>query len=232
MNATATAADAIDTRALVSELNSYLAAYASASSAPLALSSLSSQRTSTLFGPSSSSATAGADAPARGGLEQEEGRGEQEQEQEHDYTEALTHLLSTLETRRASVRTHMSRLVRGMADQLELGGRAGAGAGGTGSGNSGAGIGRRKAGGAGGAALMGAVEDIQREAERCLTALDAIPLSRDDGAADTGETPGAVDGVDQAALRDGDGADQAGRNGGASAGGGGSVHPAAMQIPP
>ncbi|CAD6932865.1 unnamed protein product [Tilletia controversa] len=231
MNATATAADAIDTRALVSELNSYLAAYASASSAPLALSSLSSQRTSTLFGPSSSSATAGADAPARGGLEQDEGRGEQEQE--HDYTEALTHLLSTLETRRASVRTHMSRLVRGMADQLELGGRAGAGtAAGAGVGNSGAGIGRRKAGGAGGAALMGAVEDIQREAERCLSALDAIPLSRDDGAAEAGETPGAVDGVDQAALRDGDGAGQAGRNGGASAEGGGSVHPTAMQIPP
>jgi len=131
----------------------------------------------------------------------------------YDYTEALSSLLSTLETRRASVRAHMSRLVRGMADQLDINqvslqasvagpsstsaatgtgteakadtieaARAGALASnskalGSGTTSSNSGNQTSKAPGATvGAGLMAAVEDIQRGAERALSALDAVHI--------------------------------------------------------
>ncbi|KAE8246495.1 hypothetical protein A4X13_0g5763 [Tilletia indica] len=235
MNGTATAStpatDSIDTRTLVSELNSYLAAYASASSAPLALSSATASKdtanmTSTLLDPTSQLT---GELPSK--PHEDDG-------QEVNYTEALTSLLSTLETRRASVRAHMSRLVRNMAEQLELNG--GAGAGGRQLSSSGAmglgraSLGRKSVGGGftggamGGAALMGAVEDLQREAERCLLSLDAIPI-REEEADPQDELVGA-NGDDLATSAPNDSAGEAGRSGVTGKQSDGSS--SQMQLPP
>ncbi|KAK0531358.1 hypothetical protein OC842_003651 [Tilletia horrida] len=245
--------DEIDTGALVSELNSYLAAYASASSAPLALGAATSSG-------SSSRAELREEEEALRRSHSPQSQHVHQQQQQHalpphtdpsrppppspflvappqlnepsqyDYTEALGSLLSTLETRRASVRAHMSRLVRGMSDQLELGQAHPSGRPGfmppsasssssspsllvgskqgqnNGAPSPGGGVpGVARSGP--GASMAAAVDDLQRGAERCLAALDNLPLdeqeqSDKDGALnateknDAGGVDGQVNAVD------------------------------------